>query len=380
MNKLFIVSGSIACALLAASVYGQNATDNPPATPAPSIGLKDAYAGKFLIGCAGDVPGGYSPTELANIKANYNIITPENCMKPQSVHPTEDNFSWNRADALVQWCQENNIKVWGHTLAWHAQSGRWFYAASTNEQVSTREASMARLKSHIEAEVGRYKGKVYGWDVVNEAIDDRPVSGDPEQIRRDAWDVAIGPDFINFAFKWAHEADPDALLFYNDYNIEQGAVNNTGKHAASMVLLKRLIKEGAPINGVGIQGHWHLDTNLKDVEKAIEDYESLGLKIGISELDVTATGGNSGAFGNFRGNQPITAEALQKQAQVYAQLFDILNRHAKSISRVTFWGISDNRSWRRGQAALIFDGQLQPKPAYQAILDVAAGKPLPTQP
>jgi len=156
-------------------------------------------------------------------------------------------------------------------------------------------------------------------------------------------------------------------------NIEQGAVQNRGKHASSMLLLKRLIKEGAPIHGVGIQGHWSLNTRIPDVEKAIENYASLGLKVCISELDVTATGSNTGAFGN-QGGGAVTAEALQQQAQVYAKLFDIFDRHSKSISRVTFWGISDRRSWRGRQRPLLFDAQLQPKPALQAILNVSEAK------
>jgi hypothetical protein len=353
---------------------------------------------------------------------------------------------------------------------------------------------------------------VIGWDVVNEAINDGN-NGQPDSLRDDSWYRVIGSNYLTMAFKWAHEADPDAQLYYNDYNIEQGAVRGNGKHAASMSLLKRMIKDGAPINGVGIQGHWHLDTNLADVEKAIEDYESLGLKVSISELDVVATGGNSGAFNAgggggfggrggavgaltaeqntqltgaitaaqadltplqdkltaaekdlvtaalakddaavrskleavaniqtdiamlrytkgvtkvtpsitdtqkttlgatpaqsyyalFGGNPPpvaggrgggrggfggggggggatITADDLQKQAQVFAKLFEIFDRHAKSISRVTLWGISDTRSWRPGQAALVFDGQLNPKPAYQSIMDVALGKKVPAQP
>ncbi len=467
-------------------------------------GLKDAYAGKFLIGTAGDVPGRYSAAELANIKSNYNIITPENCMKPQETHPYENVYEFRAPDALVAWCQSNHIKVWGHNLAWHTQTAPWFFQG-INGQPVTRALAMERLSNHIHTVVGHFKGKLVGWDVVNEAIDDRGNNGQPDNLRNDSWYRVIGSNYLTMAFKWAHEADPKARLYYNDYNIEQGAVRNTGKHAASMSLLKRMIKDGAPINGVGIQGPWHLDTDLADVEKAITDYESLGLKVSISELDVTATGGNSGAlnagggvgFGRgggaltseqttqlnaaitnaqaelaplqdkqnaaekdviaaalaksddaavrsklealaniqtdiamlrytkgvskvaptitdeqkttinatpaqtyyalFGGNPPpaaggrgggrggfgggfgggggapITAEELQKQAQVYAKLFEIFNRHAKTISRVTFWGISDTRSWRAGQAALVFDGQLQPKPAYQAVLDAAKG-------
>jgi endo-1,4-beta-xylanase len=142
-----------------------------------------------------------------------------------------------------------------------------------------------------------------------------------------------------------------------------------------MLLLKRLIAEGAPIHGVGIQGHWHLDTNLADVEKAILNYKSLGLKVSISELDVTATGTNTGAFPT-RWDRSVTVsdEAFEKQAEVYAKLFEIFKRHSDTISRVTFWGISDRRSWRSRQRPLVFDDQLQPKPAYQAILDVGMSK------
>ncbi len=357
--------------MAAACAFGQEASNSAPSVPL--IGLKDAYAGKFLIGTAGDVPRGYSAVELANIKDNYNIITPENCMKPQSLHPSEDQYTWGTADAMVKWCQENNIKIWAHNLCWHTQTGRWMLQG-TNGQPITRDLAIEHLKSHILTVAGHFKGQVLGWDVVNEAIDDR-ANNEPANLRNDAWYRAIGPDFLTMAFKWAHEADPEAQLYYNDYNIEQGAVANNGKHAASMALLKQMIKDGAPINGVGIQGHWHLDTKIEDVEKAISDYESLGLKISISELDVTATGENSGAF-NVRGGggAPITEEALKKQADIYRQLFEIFNRHAKSISRVTLWGISDTRSWRRGQAALLFDGQLKPKPALQAVIDVGLGK------
>ncbi len=336
-----------------------------------AMGLKDVYAKKFLIGTAGDIPRGYSAAELANIKSNYNIITPENGMKPQSVHPAEDRYTWATADALVDWCQTNNIKVWGHTLAWHAQTPNWFFQGTNGERVS-RDVAMARLKSHIQTEVGRYKGRVYGWDVVNEAINDNG-TGKTEDLRNSPWIRAIGTNYLTMAFKWAHEADPKALLYYNDYNIERGAVSNNGKHASSMLLLKRLIKDGAPISGVGIQGHWHLDSNLADIEKAITDYESLGLKVAITELDVTSTGENSGAF-SVRGGGPITPEAIQKQAEVFGELVAIFNRHSKCITRVTLWGIDDNRSWRRGQAALLYDGQLQPKPSLQAVLDAAKGK------
>ncbi|HUZ06308.1 MAG TPA: endo-1,4-beta-xylanase, partial [Candidatus Paceibacterota bacterium] len=189
-------------------------------------GLKDAFAGKFLIGTAGDVPRGYSDAELANIKANYNIITPENCMKPQPIHPEENRYNFAEPDELVQWCQTNHIKVWGHNLAWHTQTAPWFFEGINGEPL-TRELAMERLSNHIHTVVGHYKGKVMGWDVVNEAIDDRNNNGQPDNLRDDSWYRVIGSNYLTMAFKWAHEADPKAQLYYNDYNIEQGAVTET---------------------------------------------------------------------------------------------------------------------------------------------------------
>jgi endo-1,4-beta-xylanase len=414
MMKRLVASGLIGYVIFASTGYAQNTGNSATTTAtvtAASIGLKDAYAGKFLIGAAGDIPNRYSESELANIKANYDIITPENCMKPQPVHPSEDKYNFATSDALVQWCQDNGIKVWGHTLAWHAQTAPWFFQAepsktdetaarppamagerrgprlsmdeywrrSINGPLASREVVLERLKNHIMTVAGRYKGRITGWDVFNESIAD---SGDcaTENLRTFSWYQVAGPEVLTMAFKWAHEADPDAQLYYNDYNIEQGAVEKNGKHASSMVLLKRLIAEGAPITGVGIQGHWHLDTNLADVEQAIIDYASLGLKVAITELDVTATGSNSGAFGGFgRDKITIPPENYAKQAEVYKALFEIFMRHSDVIDRVTFWGISDTRSWRWGQDALLFNGQLQPKPAYQAIMDLSTGKTVPTQ-
>lgn len=390
---------------IAVSAYGQ---DNTKTTHQKT--LKEAFAGKFLIGTANDLTT-ISEAESANIKMQYDIVTPENCMKPQPIHPSEDTYNFVRSDAMVDWCQKNGLKVWGHTLAWHSQSGPWFFqeknpangelakpatqpetppatssdpngprpgtagfggSGNTGPQAS-REVVLERLKNHIMTVVGRYKGRIYGWDVFNESIADGG-DGKTENLRTYSWYKAVGPDVLTLAFKWAHEADPNAKLYYNDYNIEQGAVENKGKHVSSLLLLKRLLAEGAPITGVGIQGHWHLDTNLADVEKAIENYASLGLEVSITELDVTATGDNSGTFGVRQGDRTIPAENYQKQAEVYKKLFEIFMRHSNVIERVTFWGISDARSWRRGQDALLFDGQLNPKPAFKAVIDASLNK------
>lgn len=405
INRKLIVN-LILIVAITASAYGQTNTTRKT--------LKEAYAGKFLIGTASDLTS-ITEAESANIKTQYDIVTPENCMKPQPIHPTEDAYNFVTTDAMVEWCQKNGLDVWGHTLVWHSQSPRWFFQeknAATGEAarpatppadqpatppaaasapgaprpnmagpgsrgftgpMAGKEIILERLKNHIMTVVGRYKGRIIGWDVVNESIADGG-DGTTENLRTFSWYQAVGPEVLTLAFKWAHEADPDAQLYYNDYNIEQGAVENKGKHASSMILIKRLIAEGAPITGVGIQGHWHLDTNLEDVEKAIENYASLGLRVSITELDVTATGDNSGAFGVAQGKKAIPEENYQKQAEVYKKLFEIFMRHADVIDRVTFWGISDTRSWRRGQDALLFDGELNPKPAYKAVIDASSMK------
>jgi endo-1,4-beta-xylanase len=357
--------------------------------------LKEVYSGKFLIGIANDLSG-LSGAELSGIKQQYDIVTPENCMKPQPVHPAEDKYNFGIADALVDWCKQNGLKVWGHTLVWHSQTAPWFFKYENPELSNTensalqdskakrpgdtgfcfknrkdslnyRKTVLQRLEKHIKTEVGRYKGSVIGWDVVNESIADGG-SSSTENLRNYSWYKVIGPDVIALAFRWAHEANPKAKLYYNDYNIEQGAVENKGKHASSLLLLKRLLAEKVPITGVGIQGHWDLNVNLADIEKAIENYASLGLRVSITELDVTSIGENSGNLQVQQGKS-TQPKNYEKQAEVYKRLFEIFKRHANVIDRVTFWGLNDSRSWRRGQDALLFDGQQNPKPAFHAVIE-----------
>lgn len=391
---------------LAVLTFNVSSQENNNSVPLKT--LKEAFAGKFLIGCADDLTINNEAYQ-ESIRKQYDIVTPENSMKPQPIHPTEDTYNFVSTDAMVDWCEKNDLMVWGHTLAWHGQTPQWFFQDNSPEAIAaaereanpvtpppaqrrngarsnrggfggadagpqaSKEVILERLKSHIMTVAGRYKGRIIGWDVFNESIADGG-DGTTENLRPYSWYKAVGPEVLTLAFKWAHEADPNAQLYYNDYNIEQGAVENKGKHASSMLLLKRLIAEGAPITGVGIQGHWHLDTNLDDVEKAIENYKSLGLRVAITELDVTATGDNSGAFTVGQGENRIPAENYQKQAEVYRKLFEIFMRHSDVIDRVTFWGLSDTRSWRRGQDALLFDGDLNPKPAYKAVIEASQTK------
>ena len=369
VGLLLIIAGVSIVAVAAEGPATRPATT--PAVDQHGPRIKDVYKNHFLIGTAGDFPGNYSDPERALARDQFNIVTPENCMKPALVHPREDTWRFERPDALVKWCAENNLVIHGHTLVWHAQTNDWFFRDADKAVVA------ARLKAHISTLVGRYKGRVRGWDVVNEAIND---GGDAEtakteNLRNSQWLRSLGPEFLTMAFKFAHEADPGAELYYNDYGIEVGP-----KHESSMVLLRRLIKEGAPIHGVGIQGHWSTTrVPYAALDKAIADYASLGLKVSVTELDVTIRGTSGGQLGpgpgagarrpGGRSTAPASADDLKAQADAYARLFAIFIKHKDVVDRVTFWGLSDRRTWRFGQHPLIFDANNQPKPAYAAIID-----------
>ncbi len=287
-------------------------------------------------------------------------------MKPERLHPTEDRWAFEQSDALVDWSKKNAMSIHGHTLVWHAQTPNWFFEGGDANTIRQR------MEQHILQVVGRYKDSLQSWDVVNEAINDNgdAETAKTENLRNSKWLQALGPEYLTLAFKYARSADPDAVLYYNDYNIESGP-----KHKSSMVLLKRLLAEGAPIDAVGIQGHWRSGrVPFADIDEAIADYASLGLKVSITELDVTIGGDAGGQLGPRRmgsTSQP-TPEQLKLQAEDYAKLFAIFKKHQAVIERVTFWGLSDRRTWRWGQHPLLFDANLHPKPAYTSIANLAS--------
>jgi GH35 family endo-1,4-beta-xylanase/enterochelin esterase-like enzyme len=335
--------------------------------------IKDAFEKSFWIGMAGDLPTGYSDAELELSSKHFGSITPENCMKPERIHPAEGTWQFEGPDALVQWAEKHGRTIHGHTLVWHQQTPNWFF------ENGDKQAVTQKLKEHIDTLVKRYKGKIQSWDVVNEAIADggNAETAKTENLRDSKWLQALGPEFLTLAFKLAHEADPEAVLYYNDYNIESGP-----KHESSMVLLKRLLAEGAPVHAVGIQGHWRTgQVPFEDIDKAIADYASLGLKVSITELDVTIRGESGGQFGGgarrarFGAQANVTEPELNEQAQDYARLFAIFKKHEDVIERVTFWGLNDRRTWRWGQHPLLFDAQNNPKPAYPAIVEQSKNGP-----
>ena len=355
------------------SVATRKIPKREPVSTAPVVEVKidriinDAFQNSFRIGTAGDFPSRYSNDELKLAAEHFNAVTPENCMKPERIHPEEDTWRFEQSDALTQWASDNKMSVHGHTLVWHAQTGDWFFRGGEREVVTQR------MKNHIDTVVGRYKGKIQSWDVVNEAINDggNQETGQTENLRNSKWMQTLGPEFLTLAFKFAHEADPNAILYYNDYNIETGP-----KHDSSMVLLKRLLKDGATVNAVGIQGHWRTGSvPYDDIDKAISNYASLGLKVSITELDVTIRGASGGQFGRgfgrrrFGSSKPPSVDDLNAQAEAYAKLFAIFHKHKDVIERITFWGLNDRRTWRFGQHPLLFDANNNPKPAYAAIVN-----------
>jgi endo-1,4-beta-xylanase len=344
---------------------------------AESPSLKDAYKNDFLIGVAlgGSLPDDYTAAELALIKSQFNAVTPENCMKPGSIHSEENRWDFAQADALVKFAEANHMQVFGHNLVWHNQTADWFFRKG--DRPATRDELLERMKTHIDTVVGRYKGKIRGWDVVNEAI----AEGGTDDLRKTSWLKGVGDDYIVQAFRFAHAADPQADLQYNDYNIESNP-----KRDRAIRLIKNLQNAAVPVAAVGIQGHWILDrVPYADIEIAINEFQKLGVKVMITELDLDvvprqATGAdiNQKESDGTNGTTPISEEILKRQAEQYGKLFELFHRHRDTISRVTFWGLNDGRSWlnywprQRTDYPLLFDRQSRPKPAFQSVVDVVA--------
>ncbi|MDQ3278774.1 MAG: endo-1,4-beta-xylanase, partial [Bacteroidota bacterium] len=245
MIKKLLLAGSI-CTLFACSETRllQSSSANQASAPAVA-NLKDAYKDYFPIGVAVS-PRALKTDEAGLILQHFNSVTPENAMKMGPIHPREDAYNWADADSIVAFAQRNHLKVRGHTLVWHNQTPSWLFV-DTNGNTVSKEVLLQRLKAHITAVVSRYKGKIYAWDVVNEAISDKR----DEYLRPSKFLEIIGEEYIAKAFQWAHEADPAAQLFYNDYN-EISPVKREKIHR----LVKSLKDAGVPIHGVGLQAHW----------------------------------------------------------------------------------------------------------------------------
>jgi len=317
--------------------------------------LSESYLEYFPIGVA--VSSRTINTHRSLIKKHFNSLTAENEMKFDHLQPSEGRFTFERADEIVKLAKENNMKVRGHVLVWHSQTPNWVFRDNGDEV--SREVLLERMKTHIETVMGHYKGDVYAWDVVNEAISDS--SGEVYR-QENPWYQIIGEDFIKKAFEYAHQVDPDAKLFYNDYNAA-----NPGKMNKIYNMVKGLVDDGVPIDGVGLQGHWNIsDPSTIQIMKAIEKYSSLGLEVQITELDMSLY-----PWGDNRKLDKPTEDMIAKQNQRYKTLFNLFKRYSDDVTGVTLWGVADDSTWldnfpvqNRNNWPLLFDDNHEPKEAF----------------
>ncbi|MBN1904013.1 MAG: endo-1,4-beta-xylanase [Deltaproteobacteria bacterium] len=346
-------------------------------------GLKDYYKDNFLIGAA-IFPGLFdNPVSAELIKSHFSTITPENEMKWGSLHPVLDQYRFERADKIADFAQANRIKLIGHALVWHSQLGRGvFTKEGSNDQVD-KETLLNRIKDHIFTVAGRYKGKVHGWDVVNEALNE------DGSMRESGFYKIAGDEFIEKAFEYAHLADPDAELYYNDYNLVIPE-----KRAGAIRIVKKLKEKGLRIDAVGVQGHWDMKfPELIEIENTISQFSELGVKVMFTELDVSVLpspwntpSADIGIRHERNDEMNPYKEGLPESisdelAKRYRDIFIIFNKHKDKISRVTFWGLHDGISWKnnfpipgRADYPLLFDREMKPKKAYFSIVDLRSGE------
>jgi len=346
-------------------LYGALHLQAQQATPG---GLKYYYKKYFPIGVAVTAADLKDPQQAALILNQFSSLTPENAMKMGPIHPEENRYNWKDADSIVAFAQLHGLKVRGHNLCWHENTPKWLFKDSVGNLV-TKAVLLKRLKDHITTVVNRYKGKIYAWDVVNEAVDDDST----KFLRNSLWYQICGDDFITKAFEYAHQADPKAILFYNDYNTERPE-----KRERVYRLLKQLVDAGVPINGVGIQAHWSVyEPEAEDLVATIKKFSSLGLKVQVTELDISIYPWEKNRRTLRPGESDVyTPELEKKQIEKYAEVFKVFRQYKDVITGVTFWNISDKHTWLdnypvagRKNYPLLFDQNLQPKKAYGKVVD-----------
>ncbi|HET6256795.1 MAG TPA: endo-1,4-beta-xylanase [Puia sp.] len=333
-------------------------------------GLKDYYRDYFPVGVAVNIRSITGPDTTLIIR-EFNSVTPENAMKMGPIHPEEGRYNWKDADAIVDFATAHGMRIRGHNLCWHEQTPGWLFKDSTGNQV-TKDLLLKRLKDHITAVVSRYKGRIYAWDVVNEAVSDGNSDDTTKILRNSPWYRICGEDFIAKAFEYAHAADPNAELFYNEYNTERPE-----KRERVYRLLRKLVAAGVPITGVGIQAHWSIfEPTAEDLQASIDRFSSLGLKVQITELDVSIYRWEK----DRRARRPdesdaYTPELQQQQARQYKDVFSVFRKYRGIVNGVTFWNITDKHTWLdqypvpgRKNYPLLFDTAGQPKKAYWEVV------------
>jgi endo-1,4-beta-xylanase len=357
-SRLALIAGLGAAALAGLT--------SAPAATAPTT-LKSAFHDCFLVGAALNLRQftEQDTNGAALVKLQFNSVSPENALKWASIHPRPgpDGYRFEAADRYVEFGEQNGMFIVGHCLIWHHQTPRWVFQGDGTNAV-TREVLLDRMREHIHTVVGRYKGRIHAWDVVNEALND------DGSLRPTPWLCLIGEDYIAKAFEYAHEADPAAELRYNDYSLE-----SEPKREGAIALVKKLQAQKVPISGLGSQTHANLASpTVEALDQALTAFAALGLPISITELDVNAArDGQRVQDAEVSHNAQATDGGLvddvnQQLAERYASLFRVFLKHRRHIKLVTFWGVTDRDSWRRFGTPLLFDGQWQPKPAFHAVI------------
>ncbi len=357
------------------------------AGPDSTRSLRKAAEGVFLIGVGLSDRIPQRPMDWPLLLSQFNCVTPENCLKPDPVQRAPGQFRFAQSDAFVDFASSNHLQVVGHCLVW-AKDDRtpaWFYRDGSN--AASAELLLNRMKTHIETVVGRYRGRIAMWDVVNEALDDGT-----NYLRSSGWSQACGEEFIAKAFEFAHAADPQALLIYNDYNNELPA-----KRAKLIRLVRSLREKKVPVHAIGLQGHYEIDRlPLKDIEATLAAMRELRMKVVVSELDIDVIprgrwwqdGGKYrdelSKLDPYREGCPL--EILRRQAEQYAQLFRLFRKYSDVIARVSFWDLHDGQSWLNGfpwkrvNHPLLFDRAGRPKPAFDSVIAALQPAPGPEQP
>lgn len=392
-----IIVPSILVACLAASctkpneaATAQEATNQPatavaqataPQAAAAPATLKGALKDAFYIGAAlnGRQASEIDTKGVSLVEQHFNSISPENLLKWENVHPKPEVYNFEPADQYVAFGERNNMFIVGHALVWHNQTPKWVFEDGNGKDAS-REVLLKRMQDHISTVAGRYKGKINSWDVVNEALNDDGT------LRQSKWLQIIGEDYLAKAFEAARQADPEMELYYNDYNLWKPA-----KRDGAVRLVRDLQAKGIKVDGIGMQGHYGLESpSLADIEASILAFSELGVKVSVTELDIDVLpnpsnrqGADIDATFEFDQKYNVYTDGLpddvqQKLTARYAELFELFRKHSDKIDRVTFWGVTDNDSWLnnwpiRGRTSypMVFDRNYQPKPAFEAIMKAA---------
>lgn len=383
-SLVFVMLLAIATSCTSSEQTAEEGTETGAPDANSTSSLKEAFKDDFLIGAALNYKQIYGKEDSATaiINTHFNTISPENVLKMGPIHPEPDVYNFDPADKYVDFGVDNDMFVVGHALVWHSQVPDWIFVDEEGTRV-TKDTLLQRMQNHIETVAGRYKGKIDGWDVVNEALEDDGT------LRKSPWLEIIGAEFIEKAFELAQKTDPEAELYYNDYNLWKPE-----KRDGAVKLVKNLQEKGLKVDGIGMQGHYGLTSpTIDQIEESILAFSDLGVKVMITELDLDILPNPSKRQGadiaqtfefqeGYNPYKESLPDSIQDQiSQRYADLFALFYKHKDKISRVTLWGVADQHSWLnnwpmpgRTSYPLLFDRNYQPKPAVEAIIKATSSK------